>query len=702
MFRSIFSSFGKARPSKSVARKHRFRPELGVLEDRVVPTVSAIVQDQVLHVTSDTASDTISVDADQTNNHIKIFTNSDALVFDGAVVNDATNTVLIRQVRVEGGGGVDALFIRGTLNTTSGVRTDVVVAGDVERVTLGRQVNDLRSVADIHSNVTLEGASALTVDATADSGGAEVIVSQSYMMYNFPGQIRINYTDNLSSLTVRTGAGADAVYMDGLVAPSTFQTFDGTDTVTITGTFSPVSVETGNQADTVFIGDTFYHSLDSISANRINVNGGNDGSVDSLSFDDSGAANNRATATIDATSIARRTNANNAAGFPDVVTVNYVGFETIDYFADPGTFSSILVRGTAAGATTHIHTSDQNFVSVGDTNLTLTGIVGALDVIGATTGTDRGLFLNDSGMTTAQTYTIDGNKISRAGIAAVTYTGIHGFAIGAGTNSDTFNVVSIPTTAATTGIDLLGGDGGNTLVGTTSSNLFYIDDEYSRGFLEAAGGHLDFERMTSLVGGAASDRFVYGTNFSLANINGMGGIDTVDYSARTQGVTVDLGLGRTTFGNFSMRTLGIEIVLGSSVSDTITGSAAAEVLVGNGGADIIDGRGGLDVLIGGDGQDSLTAGSADTILIGGSTLNDTNPAALARILSIWQRTDLTYETKGAALTTTSGGLLQRSRQIADAAVDRFFGGSGRDLFFFSSNDIFGGVLPQSNEARMLI
>jgi hypothetical protein len=47
-------------------------------------------------------------------------------------------------------------------------------------------------------------------------------------------------------------------------------------------------------------------------------------------------------------------------------------------------------------------------------------------------------------------------------------------------------------------------------------------------------------------------------------------------------------------------------------------------------------------------------------------------------------------------------LLQRSRQVADTAIDNFFGGTGRDLFFFSANDAFGGVLPQSNELHVLV
>ena len=53
--------------------------------------------------------------------------------------------------------------------------------------------------------------------------------------------------------------------------------------------------------------------------------------------------------------------------------------------------------------------------------------------------------------------------------------------------------------------------------------------------------------MENLFGGTSTDTFIFGDPASLSgNLSDLGGVDTLDYSSRTAGVTVDLGNGTAT------------------------------------------------------------------------------------------------------------------------------------------------------------
>lgn len=84
------------------------------------------------------------------------------------------------------------------------------------------------------------------------------------------------------------------------------------------------------------------------------------------------------------------------------------------------------------------------------------------------------------------------------------------------------------------------------------------------------------------------------------------GIDTIDYSAATASVLVDLSTGQAIGTSIGTDTLsGIENVVGSAYNDTITGDENANVLSGGAGDDTITGGRGDDTLIGGDGADEF-------------------------------------------------------------------------------------------------
>ncbi|WP_083222738.1 calcium-binding protein, partial [Ensifer sp. LC163] len=95
------------------------------------------------------------------------------------------------------------------------------------------------------------------------------------------------------------------------------------------------------------------------------------------------------------------------------------------------------------------------------------------------------------------------------------------------------------------------------------------------------------------------------------------GFDTLDASASTKTIVVDLEQGTATGEEIGTDTLdSIEMVIGGSGDDRLAGDAAGNTLAGNDGNDGIDGRDGGDTLSGGQGDDSVSGGNGnDTMLV---------------------------------------------------------------------------------------
>jgi Ca2+-binding RTX toxin-like protein len=119
----------------------------------------------------------------------------------------------------------------------------------------------------------------------------------------------------------------------------------------------------------------------------------------------------------------------------------------------------------------------------------------------------------------------------------------------------------------------------------------------------------------TLIGGAGNDT-LYGSA-GADTLNGgtatgaAAGTDTVDYSASSAAVNVNLALPTAQSGGDAQGDIlsNISNLVGSAFADTLTGTSAANVLSGGKGDDAIVGGGGADTLIGGDGKDLLTGGS---------------------------------------------------------------------------------------------
>jgi Ca2+-binding RTX toxin-like protein len=107
------------------------------------------------------------------------------------------------------------------------------------------------------------------------------------------------------------------------------------------------------------------------------------------------------------------------------------------------------------------------------------------------------------------------------------------------------------------------------------------------------------------------------------SIDGGGGNNTLDYSAYTGDVTVNLRLGKATG------------LAGISDIQNATGSIGNDLLVGDDAANVLIGGTGRNILIGGGGLDQLVGGGGDNLLIGGGTSYDQDASALALLLAEW-------------------------------------------------------------------
>jgi Ca2+-binding RTX toxin-like protein len=105
-------------------------------------------------------------------------------------------------------------------------------------------------------------------------------------------------------------------------------------------------------------------------------------------------------------------------------------------------------------------------------------------------------------------------------------------------------------------------------------------------------------------GGTGDDRFVSGVAGDV--FDGGAGVDTIDYSALTVGVTVTLANAGNGTGAGGDSLTNVENADGSAFNDALTG---------NNGANLLKGLGGADTLAGGTGDDTLDGGAGDDILV---------------------------------------------------------------------------------------
>lgn len=158
--------------------------------------------------------------------------------------------------------------------------------------------------------------------------------------------------------------------------------------------------------------------------------------------------------------------------------------------------------------------------------------------------------------------------------------------------------------------NIVGGSGGDTLTGNEFDNVI-------------TGGAGD----DTMDGDDGNDVFMAGaTSDGADTISGGAGEDTVNYSARSNALTLTLNTSTATTSNGEASEndsiVDVENLICGSGDDTVTGDSANNLIEGGGGNDTIDSAGGDDIIEPGAGTNSVTCGDGNDILLpGGTTTN---------------------------------------------------------------------------------
>jgi len=220
--------------------------------------------------------------------------------------------------------------------------------------------------------------------------------------------------------------------------------------------------------------------------------------------------------------------------------------------------------------------------------------------------------------------------------------------------------------AATTGVDLMIGDGGaNTLGGLAG------DDVLSGGAgvdnLDGGAGNDVLEGGTggdTLNGG--TDSQTDGLAISASDPGSYG--DTIRYVSSVAGVVIDLANNSASGGDAEGDHISaIENVVGSDAyGDQLSGDGRANRLFGLGGNDVLNGWAGDDVVVGGAGDDTLTGGDGDDALAGEDGVDRLEGGLGKDLLS-----------GGAGVDTLLGGAGD-DQITGDDGDDTLYGGDGLD------------------------
>ena len=194
---------------------------------------------------------------------------------------------------------------------------------------------------------------------------------------------------------------------------------------------------------------------------------------------------------------------------------------------------------------------------------------------------------------------------------------------------------------------LFGGEGNDSVAGDLGRDTIHGDAGNDR--LDGGGGNdiiLGQAGADVLIGGLGDDFLSGGTgedtvrgdsgNDTVAgdadqvadHYDGGTDVDTLDYSATSSAIVVDIAQGSASGSDIGDDTFeAMEILKAGTGDDQIVGSELGEEIHGNGGDDRIDGGGGADIVLGGEGSDHLSDGAgADTV--SGDAGHDTVAAAM--------------------------------------------------------------------------
>ena len=608
--------------------------------------------------------DTVTVDA--VNNGYTINLNGEVFQFDSGRVTSLTINTL-------------------TGNDTVNIERTVALRGVTVNLGSGADVINLSPTAQNLSNL----ASAVTVNGGSGSGTLNffdqgIDTNQTYTITNSMvarvGQSTVTY-HNLANVVLDTSNGTNTITVKSTPAGTAFTVNGGTGTNTLVGsavenTWAITGNNAGMLSSSSIVGPVTFTGVQNLSGG-----GANDTFVFSDGAGVSGNIQNGGNGSFD------------YSAYTSDVTVN----------VQAGTATG--VGGTIAGI--------QSFTG-GSGNNTLVGpdVPSVWNITGLNTGNVTGAgpvmfagFQNLQGGAGQNSFVFsDGAGVSgnlqSGGSGAIDYSAY------------TSDITVDLQTATASGVggtiagiqSLTGGSGNNTLVGADVANVWNVTG-LDTGSV-TGGSAVTFAGFQNLLGGAGGNTFVFSDGAGVSgNLDGGSGAGTLDYSAYSSSVLVDL---QTGFANG----------VGGSVADitTVNGGSATpaadgvyNLLIGAGGDTLNGGFGRRNILVAGPKASTLNAGDGEDLLLAGSTAYDTE-AGLSDwqlIAAYWAGSD-DYATRVANLMSGSGVINGSSVPLLDptAGTGTVFGNGGGNtlngngalaLFYTDGSDTITGFDPNSQQ-----
>ncbi|TSD82950.1 hypothetical protein FFK22_040315, partial [Mycobacterium sp. KBS0706] len=244
---------------------------------------------------------------------------------------------------------------------------------------------------------------------------------------------------------------------------------------------------------------------------------------------------------------------------------------------------------------------------------------------------------------------------------------------------------------------LIGGAGNDSLNGGSGTDTVDYSQDGGSGAVtvnlatgtatDSFGNTDTLSSIENIIGTALNDTIVANvSNFTDNSFNGGAGTDTVDYSASSNALTVNLGTGSATGTGIGTDTLtSIEIVRTGSGNDTLTAAAAGSTLIAGIGTDQLNGGSGNDTLVGGSGNDTLSGNggtdTADYSQDGGSGAVTVNLATGSATDSFGNTDTLSSieDIVGTGLNDTI------TANVTNGASNAFIGGAGTDTVTYAAS-----------------
>jgi hypothetical protein len=618
----------------------------------------------------------VSNSADPGNRTVTL--GSTQISFGGPAISYGVNA--LGGLQLLGGTGVNTYTITGTPNTADhDVLLQTAGNGDLVRVLANAspvfinggapnrvEIGNNGRVTNIFRDITvrnLGGTTDLVNDNSADPGTYTVTITNGTVTYDNPNAV-LRYS-NLGSLTVRTGTGSA--------------------TANVLSTSAPTNVVgAGRLTVNVGSGDTVQGIQAALSVSdpagrlaTVNVNDAND------SADHDGTSHPLVTLdtiTQGVESLRLQDLAPAAVYAASAQTTAFVlnggsGYNVWNVEATPAGVSTVINGGSGFNA---FEVSAQDAAGTDSLlgPLTLHGHPGSSYLV-----------YGDQFAGSAQTYDVDTNGVSRAGLAPLTFDNLSEvILVTARVGGNAVNVRGVAADM-TMALDMFDGDvatvGANQTLAAIQGDVVavpfdntsasvVIDDSgdatppgpvtltntvYGLGItgVDSGGIYLAARQNTNLSTSlklAAGDKTVnvqaapQGVSLSLDAGDGM---NTLDYTNYPDNVLVNLQTGTATGFSSIAR---IRNVTGASGGP----AGSYNILVGNGGNVLTGGSGRRNLLVAGPSASTLIGGNGDDILIGGTTMYDqeADMHSLSAIMDYWAGTADDYFTRVNNLTTGTG------------------------------------------------